>query len=221
METPIRCALYIRVSTRDQRYLQQFRELRAAVEARGWKVAAVYRERRSAAPGKDRPEWSRLRSDAAMRRFGAVAAASLDRCGRSALDILSAVEDFRARGVRLYLQREGISTDDAAGQLLITVLAGVAQLERDLISERTRRGMRAARLRGSKVGRPRHSIDPMDLESVAAGFTNATELARREGVSVMTIRRRLAEHAPKTPPLEHTPKPLKKRQPKLEDLAEQ
>jgi len=193
-QPPIRCALYIRVSTRDQRYLQQFRELRAAVEARGWSVARVYRERRSAAAGTDRPEWRRLQHDAQLRRFGAVAAASLDRIGRSALDILKAVADFRDRGIRLYLQREGLSTDDATGQLMITVLAGVAQLERDLISERTKQGMRAARHRGKAIGRPTLRIPADDLESLRSGTTTAAALARLHGVNTTTIRRRLSAH---------------------------
>jgi DNA invertase Pin-like site-specific DNA recombinase len=194
--TPIRCAVYLRVSTRDQRLAQQFRELRAAVEARGWRIVAVYRERRSAAPGTDRPRWRALQQDAARRRFGAVAASSLDRLGRSALDILTAVEAFRARGVRLYLAREGLSTEDATGQLLLTVLAGVAQLERDVISERTRAGLRAARLRGAAIGRPRERITEGDLQRVRSGSLSRAALARELGVSVRTVRRRMRTETP-------------------------
>ena len=189
-DVAIRCAVYLRVSTRDQRLAQQFRELRAAVEARGWVIVAVYRERRSAAPGTDRPRWRALQHAAQLRRFGAVAASSLDRLGRSALDILGAVEAFRARGVRLYLQREGIATDGATGQLLLTVLAGVAQLERDVISERTRAGLRGARLRGVRLGRPSRVIGADDLKRLAAGDVSQAELARTLGVSVRTLRRR-------------------------------
>lgn len=192
---PVRCAIYIRVSTRDQRYLQQFREIRAAVEARGWVVARVYRERRSAAPGMDRPAWRRLQHDAQLRRFGAVAALSIDRLGRSALDILNAVQTFEKRSIQLFVLREGIATGDATGQLVITVLAGVAQLERDLISERTKMGLRAAKARGAKVGRPRAYLSASDLQDVRTGQRTAASLARDVGVSVMTVRRRLAEVA--------------------------
>ena len=196
--SPIRCALYLRVSTRDQRLAGQFRELRAAVEARGWVIVAVYRERRSAAAGAERPQWRQLQADAARRRFGAVAAASLDRLGRSALDILAAVSGFRDRGVRLYLAREGIASDDAVGAMLLTVLAGVAQLERDLISDRTRAGLRAARARGATLGRPVERIAEHELARVRSGAISRAELGRELQVSARTIRRRLAEVVDRT-----------------------
>jgi DNA invertase Pin-like site-specific DNA recombinase len=130
-----------------------------------------------------------------MRRFGAVAAFSIDRLGRSALDILQAVRAFEQRGVQLFVLREGIVTGDASGQLVLTVLAGVAQLERDLISERTKMGLRAAKARGEKVGRPRAHVSPHDLDAVRSGRRTAASLARQLRVSVMTVRRRLAEVA--------------------------
>jgi DNA invertase Pin-like site-specific DNA recombinase len=98
--------------------------------------------------------WRELRRDAQLRRFGAVVVWSLDRLGRSALDILQAVEAFERRGVRLYIVKDGLETSGTVGRLIITVLAGVAQLERDLISERTRLGLAAARRRGAAIGRP-------------------------------------------------------------------
>lgn len=194
----IRCAVYLRVSTRDQRLVQQWRELRASVESRGWTIVAVYRERRSAAAGADRPQWRRLLRDAGRRRFGAVAAASLDRIGRSAIDILRAVESFKSRGVKLYLAREGIASEDAIGSMLLTVLAGVAELERDMISERTRQGLRSARARGESLGRPTRAISERDLQRFRRGETTKAALARELGVSMNTLKRRL--RGPKTPP---------------------
>jgi DNA invertase Pin-like site-specific DNA recombinase len=139
----------------------------------------------------DRPRWRALQADAQRRRFGAVAASSLDRLGRSALDILSAVESFRLRGVRLYLQREGIASDDPTGHLLLTVLAGVAQLERDVISERTRAGLRGARLRGVVIGPPTVRISEADLDRVRAGELSQAALARELSICAKTVRRRL------------------------------
>lgn len=191
----VRCAIYLRVSTRDQRYVQQFRELHAAVEQRGWRIVRVFREKRSGAAGVDRPAWRDLCHEAQLRRFTAVAAWSLDRLGRSALDILTAVENFDERGVRLLVLRDSIETGGPSGRLIVTVLAGVAQLERDLISERTRMGMRAARIRGSKIGRPRAYVSPRDLDDVRNGRRTAASLAREVGVAAMTVRRRLWEVA--------------------------
>ena len=183
------------MSNRDHRCLQQFRDLRQAVEGRGWKIVRVFREKRASAAGVDRPAWRSLCHEAQLRRFNVVAAWSLDRLGRSALEILSAVELFEARSVRLFVPRDAIETGGSAGKLVLTVLAGVAQLERDLISERTRMGLQAARVRGSKFGRPRKYLSPRDLDEVRDGRRTAVSLAREVGVSVVTVRRRLREVA--------------------------
>lgn len=172
----VRCAIYLRVSTRDQRYLQQFREIRAAVQARGWTIARIYREKRSGAAGTDRPAWRKLRRDAQLRRFGAVAAWSLDRLGRSVLDILRAVEAFDRRGTRLYIVKDGIEISGTTGRQIVTVLAGVAQLERDVISERTKLGMEAARRRGAPIARTTadvaraHGVSPMTIQLAGRGY---------------------------------------------------
>jgi len=189
----IRCALYLRVSTRDQRLLQQFRDLVVAVKARGWVVAKVYRERRSGAAGLDRPQWRALQHEADLRRFGAVAAVSLDRLGRSSLELLSAVDRLHKRGIRLLLLREGIASDEPVGHMLITVLAGVAQLERDLIGERTRAGIRAARARGVVLGRKRERVSDRDLDRLRSREVSYPALARELRTSVRTLRRRLRE----------------------------
>jgi putative DNA-invertase from lambdoid prophage Rac len=188
----VRCAVYLRVSTRDQRYLQQFREIRRAALARDWSIVRVYREKRSGAAGVDRPAWNALRRDAQLRRFGAVVVWSLDRLGRSALDILGAVEAFDARGIRLCIVKDGLETSGTTGRLIVTVLAGVAQLERDLISERTRLGLAAARQRGESIGRPAARIALHDLEAIREKRRTVAEVARSNGVSAMTVRRRLA-----------------------------
>lgn len=113
--------------------------------------------------------------------------------GRSAIDILQAVEAFDARGIRLCIVKDGLETSGTAGRLVITVLAGVAQLERDLISERTKLGLEAARRRGSAIGRPRTRIPLHDLVAVREKRRTLAEVARAYGVSSMTIRRRMAD----------------------------
>ena len=165
------------------------------MESRGWKIARVFRESRSTTATVARPAWHCLCHEAQLRRFDAVAVWSLDRLGRSALEILSSVECFEACGVRLLLLRDAIETGGAAGNLVVTVLAGVAKLERELISERTRMGLQAAKVRGSKFGRPRAYLSPRDIEDVRNGRRTAASLAREVGVSVVTVRRRLREVA--------------------------
>jgi DNA invertase Pin-like site-specific DNA recombinase len=105
---------------------------------------------------------------------------------------LRAVEAFDARGIRLHIVKDALETSGTAGRLIITVLAGVAQLERDLISERTRLGLAAARKRGRAIGRPAVRIALHDLQAVRAKHRTAAEVARAYGVSAMTVRRKLA-----------------------------
>ncbi|MDD9936041.1 MAG: recombinase family protein, partial [Myxococcales bacterium] len=183
--------VYIRVSTTDQRYLGQFREIRRAVEAQGWTIARVFREKRSAAHGSHRPAWQKLRAEAAMRRFGAVAVWALDRMGRSCVELLSAVQAFSKRGVRLLTVQQGTFEKGSAAKLMLSILAAVAEMERDLISERTRMGLHAARDSGKRLGRPATEIPAADLQAIADGHYTVAAGARRHQVSRRTVERRI------------------------------
>lgn len=190
-EAPRRVAIYVRVSTRDQRLLQQFREVRRMVERRGWTIVKVYRERRSARQGAHRPEWERLRKDAARKRFGAVAVWSIDRMGRSTLDVLKAVEGFERRGVELLIVKQKVDTTSPLGKLLLTILAAFAQMERELISERTKAGMAARRAAGLPLGRVAILVPREYIDAVASGEKSAAQASRESGIGVGTILNRV------------------------------
>jgi len=186
-----RVAIYVRVSTRDQRLLQQFREVRRMVERRGWTIARVYRERRSAKQGAHRPAWERLRKDAARRRFGAVAVWAIDRMGRSTLDVLKAVEGFEKRGIELLIVKQKVDTTTPLGKMLLTILAAFAQMERELISERTRAGMAAAKAQGRHLGRVAVLVPREAIDSVLSGDKTAVAVAQELGISASTVRGRV------------------------------
>lgn len=186
-----RVAIYVRVSTRDQRLLQQFREVRRMVERRGWTIVKVYRERRSAKQGAHRPEWERLRKDASRKRFGAVAVWSIDRMGRSTLDVLKAAEGFERRGVELLIVKQKVDTTTPLGKLLLTILAAFAQMERELISERTREGIAARRAKGLPVGRVAILVPRVHIDAVLCEEKTAAQVSRETGISASTIRARV------------------------------
>lgn len=188
---PRTVAIYVRVSTRDQRLLQQFREVRRMVEHRGWAITRIYRERRSAKQGAHRPEWERLRKDASRRRFGAVAVWSIDRMGRSTLDVLKAVEGFERRGVELLIVKQKVDTTSPLGKMLLTILAAFAQMERELISERTKAGMAARRAAGKHLGRVAVLVPREHIDAILAGERSCSDVAREMGISVSTIRGRV------------------------------
>lgn len=88
--------------------------------------------------------------------------------------------------------KDGLETSGTAGRLIVTVLAGVAQLERDLISERTRLGLAAARRRGAPIGRPLACIPLHELRAIRSKTRTVAAVAKAHGVSTMTVRRHLA-----------------------------
>lgn len=125
----------------------------------------------------------------------------LDRLGRSLLDLVELVERLKAAGVGLkVLAGHGASVDTttANGRLVFGIFAALAEFERELIRERTRAGMQAAKRRGRHVGRPRR-LDPAQLEHaralIAAGKGKGS-VAALLGVDVSTLRRALGREAP-------------------------
>ncbi len=153
----MRIATYHRVSTLDQRPGLARDELRAAAARLGGEVVFDIEETGSGARN-DRPGLQRLMDAARRCKLDAVLCWKLDRFGRSALDVLANIRDLDATGVRFIATTQGIDIrpgGDAMSRLMLTMLAAVAEFERDLIRERTRLGMAKARAAGKAIGRPR------------------------------------------------------------------
>lgn len=130
-------------------------------------------------------------------------AVAVDRLGRRAVDVLSLVDDLSSRGVTIRLLREGIDTSTPTGQLVLTIMAGLAQMERATLIERTRAGMARARRAGTHIGRP-HALTDAQRELVwslwGEGRT-VRETAELLGVSTRTIdRARARRPVDQTPP---------------------
>ena len=117
-------ALYLRVSTDDQTVENQRRELMAACDRRGWRVAAEYVDAGiSGAKGRgDRPGFDRLHKAIVRGKFDVVAAWSVDRLGRSLQDLVAFLGELQGAGVDLYLDRQGIDTSTPAGKALFQML---------------------------------------------------------------------------------------------------
>lgn len=149
---------YVRVSTAEQAREgwsldAQHRRVAAYCEAKSWPLAHVYEDAGVSAL-KHRPGWERLLTDVLADGVTHVVALKLDRFGRSALDLLSTYDVLERKGVALVCIEDSIDTSTPAGRLMRTVLAAVAEFERDLISERTRAGLAEARAQNKRLGRP-------------------------------------------------------------------
>ncbi len=153
----MRVVAYARVSTTDQSCEVQLRELRQYAAARGWTLAEEYVDAGISGAKASRPALDRLMSDVTARRVDCVIAYKLDRLGRSTLHLSQLLATLSTAGVRVIVTSQGFDTDQSnpTSQLLMNVLAAVAQFERELLRERTAAGIRAAKARGAAVGRPK------------------------------------------------------------------
>jgi DNA invertase Pin-like site-specific DNA recombinase len=182
----MRAAIYARVSTSNhgQDVGMQTRELRQFCEARGWQVVDEYVDAGVSGAKDSRPELNRLMADASRRRFDAVVVWKFDRFARSVSHLLRALETFNSLGIAFVSLSEQIDTSTPTGKMIFTVLGAVAELERSLIAERVRAGLRNAKAKGKRLGRPRVTVDAARIASLRASGLSWPKIAAELGVSV-------------------------------------
>lgn len=196
---PVRVALYARVSTDKQSTDAQLRELREVAERQGWDVVQELVDHGiSGAKGpKDRPKLAAMLKGAARRDFDLVAAWSVDRLGRSLLDLVGMLQELHGAGVDLYLHQQAINTRTAAGKALFGMLGVFAEFERSMIQERVRAGMAKAKAKGTKSGKPigRPAV-PEAIEDrireLRKQDMGVLKIARTAGCGVSVVQRVLA-----------------------------
>jgi DNA invertase Pin-like site-specific DNA recombinase len=184
-----RVAIYARVSTTNhgQDVTVQTRELEQFAEARDWRLVDSYLDLGISGSKDKRPELDRLMADAHRRKFDIVIVWKFDRFARSVSHLLRALETFNALGISFVSLSEQMDTTTPAGKMVFTVLGAVAELERSLIAERVRAGLRNARAKGKTLGRPRIVVDPAQIARLRASGASWPEIARQLGVSVGTV----------------------------------
>ena len=184
-----RMAIYARVSTTNhgQDVSLQTRELEQFAQARGWQSVDAYIDAGVSGAKDSRPELNRLMADAHKRRFDVVAVWRFDRFARSVSHLLRALETFNALGIAFVSLSEQMDTTTPTGKMVFTVLGAVAELERSLIAERVRAGLRNARAKGKTLGRPRVVVDAAQIARLRASGASWPKIARELGVSVGTV----------------------------------
>jgi len=185
----VRVAFYARISTTNhgQDVNLQTRELRQFALARGWQVVGEYIDAGVSGAKDSRPELNRLMADAHKRRFDVVCVWRFDRFARSVSHLLRALETFKALGIDFVSFSEQMDTSTPAGKMVFTVLGAVAELERSLIVERVRAGLRNARAKGRTLGRPRIAADAARIANLRAQGLSWPRIAREMGVSVGAV----------------------------------
>jgi len=176
---------YARVSTRDQKPHLQLDALQESGCER------IFEETASGAK-RDRPELKAVLDF--MRAGDNLVVWKLDRLARSTRQLLETVEALELRGIGLKILTQNIDTTNAGGRLIFTVFSAIAEFEREIIRERTRAGLDAARTRGRTGGRPR-ALSDKDLKEARVLLTDpeitVEDVARRLGVGPSTLYRYL------------------------------
>jgi len=149
-------ALYARVSTSDQSCEMQLRELRQYVERQRFQVFAEYVDTGFSGAASSRPQLDRLLHDARLRRFDAVLVWKLDRWGRSVAHCVRSIQELVSLGIRFLSPTESIDTgtESPMSNFLLHLFAAFAEMEREIIRERVRAGVRNAKAKGTRLGRP-------------------------------------------------------------------
>ena len=192
MKTERRVAIYARVSTSSgQDPEMQIRDLREYCRNRGWKIAGEFVDSGISGETDSRPELNRLMADTHRRRFDVVVVWDFSRFARSTSHLLRALETFSSLGIEFVSLREQIDTATPTGKMVFTILGSVAELERALIGERVRAGLRNAKAKGQRLGRPPlRELSPADVRQLRRDRRKTGEsfkrLAYKYGISVWT-----------------------------------
>ena len=192
-----RVALYLRVSTGEQTTENQRRELLAAAGRHGWDVVQVFEDAGySGAKGREgRPGLDGMLKAVARKEIDIVAAWSVDRLGRSLIDLLGSLRELHAKSVDLYLHQQGIDTTTPGGKAMFQMMGVFAEFERAMIPERVNAGLARAREQGKTLGRPRLDGDTEKAirKALQKGDTGMRKIAVKFGVATGTVQRIKAE----------------------------
>ena len=185
----MRVAIYARVSTTNhgQDASMQTRELREYCQRRAWEVEGEYVDAGVSGAKERRPQLDALLVACRKRRVDAVVVYRYDRFARSLRQLVNALEEFRSLGIEFISLHEGVDTSTPNGRLVFGIFASIAEFERELIRDRVKSGIAAARSKGKKLGRPKVSLDVARIVSLRASGRSWPQIAEVMGVSVGTV----------------------------------
>jgi len=188
-----RVALYARVSTTDQSTESQLLDLRRYLSERGWNIFKEYVDEGISGTKDSRPALNELMNSAKKRRFDMVLVWRFDRFARSTKHLILALEEFRNLGIDFVSYQENIDTSSPLGSAIFTIISAVAQLERDIIAERVKAGLRRAKENGKKLGRPRAELPEGEIYRLHSHGLSLRQIATQLNISKSTVARYLTQ----------------------------
>ena len=183
-----RVALYLRVSSLDQHPETQLYDLQQMAEQRGYQIVKQYTDRISGAKAR-RPGLDELMHDARRGRFDVVLVWASDRIARSVKHFLEILDELNHFNIEFASFREQIDTGGPLGRAVVTIIGVVAELERNLIIERVRAGMRRAKLEGRQIGRQPLQLDRDAILCDHRRGMSLRQIARAHCISRATVHR--------------------------------
>jgi len=204
---PKRAAIYLRVSTDRQTLENQRQAIQGVADRRAWEVVAVYSDAGiSGAKGRaDRPGFDDMLNAAIKGGFDVVMAWSIDRLGRSLIDLLGTIQHLETCGVDLYLDQQSIDTTTPTGRLMFQICGAFAEFERSMIRQRISAGLSRAKAQGKRLGRPKvsNAVERKAQRHLATGM-GILKVAQTLGLGTGTvhrIKRAMVNDAPQNAPL--------------------
>ena len=185
-----RVGLYARVSTMNGQDPEvQLRELREYCQRRGFEIAEEFVDKGISGSRERRPALDKLMVACRKRLVDAVVVYRYDRFARSLRQLVNALEEFRALNIDFVSLHEGVDTSTPNGRLIFGIFASIAEFERELIRDRVRSGLAAAKAKGKTLGRPRVAANTQQIASLRDSGASWRTISREVGVSVRTARR--------------------------------
>jgi DNA invertase Pin-like site-specific DNA recombinase len=186
-----RVALYARVSTLhgQQDPEMQLSELREYASRRNLSIHEEYVDQGVSGSKESRPALNRLMADAQRCRFDAVLVWKIDRFGRSLRHLVNSLADLSAFGIAFISLRDNLDLSTPSGRLMFQIIGAMAEFERALIQERVRAGLRNAKAKGKRIGRPRQQVDASKVLELRAEGLSWRDISRRMKIGLGTVYR--------------------------------
>lgn len=190
----MKTAIYLRISTSSQSFDSQEKALLEFCSQKGIEEYVVYRDEGYSGTSANRPGLDTMMSDCRSGQIGCVVVFAFSRFARSVRHLCSALEEFRTLGISFISITENIDTASPLGEALFYIIGALSSLERQLIVERVRSGLKAAKDRGTRLGRRRTRND-LAIRALAAQGNSQSAIAKILGCSRTTVKRSLLEAA--------------------------
>ena len=182
-----RAAVYVRVSTVDQHPETQLHDLRQFAAQRGFHIMQEYTDHGFSGTKARRPALDELMEDARRHKFDVLMVWSIDRLARSTKHLLQTLDELTGLGIQFLSQREAIDTEGPLGRAIVVIVSAMAELERCVIIERVRAGMRRAKLEGRRIGRAPLDIDRGQVVCDRRSGMSLTQVAKKHCISRASV----------------------------------